>query len=128
MSLAIVKNHFVEYRDLFRKMFFHAQPQIAAPIIVVRKIPRNREYPPGLFLQTRSDQRCLGQSALVRMRQAVDIGRDPIEKLQISVLKENTAKGFLDEMGPFAAHRQQLLQGAPVDAMLIIGDRGTRKD
>ncbi len=62
------------------------------------------------------------------MRQAVDIGRDPIEKLQIAGLIENTAKRLLDEMRSFTARRQQLLQGAVIDAMFAIGHRGARKD
>src|SRR3981189_1029986 len=105
MALAIVKNHFVEYRDLFREMLFHTQAKVSTPIVVARQISRNCKYPPGLLFQARSDQCRLSQGAPVRMRQTVNICRDPIEKLQITVLVEYAAKRFLDEMWAFTAHR-----------------------
>ncbi len=103
MALAVVENYPIEGFRLFDEMLFNGETQIAAPVVVMRKVSRHREYATGLFLQAGTYEGRPGKSLLVRVFQPIEISGNAVQKAKVFGRVENATEFFLDKVRACAA-------------------------
>jgi len=120
LPASVVKHYLVKGLDLFEKMFFDGEPQVAATIVVVGEIAGNGEDSARLLLQAGPDQGCFRKSSLVRMLQVGQIAGNAVQKAKVFRSVEDPVERSLDEVWAFAPRREQRFTAGPSNRRVLL--------